>query len=312
MKPTNSQNNPREDEVAFFRHSNAFYRSVLGVLGGGNPTKSIDADDIANQQWPDLTPEGIELAKAEAEKYFSTLDPDKDVLFFASSDQVRAIETGKIYLDAARKKGFQIIERKQIVSRLQPRRHGQELAQKMEAGDIKVLKNLWRNIGNVLAQSVFNPNAQINKGALRWDKVDPAFRARWESARAIVEADPQFSSSSWGENFVKYSKAVKKFLPEITTARELYDKDFANLVRLAEFGLKKVRDSKMQKNIKILAFGHENYLGIFLEDVMKEKDGIKNCEVIRITETEKGLKAKFRGKEALIKPKDKSIDVVQG
>lgn len=290
---TNREEELREDSIDFIRHSTASYKSLLGVLKGHDPTQAIGAEKIENQPLPDLTPEGVELAKQEAEKYFSRLDPAKDALFFASSNQARALETGKIYADIARAKGFEILKPDQV----EPRNSGRTLAQRIGEGDIKVVRSLSLNIGNVLAQCVFSPESELEKARLHWENVDADFKARWDQARAIIEADLK---ASWGDNFVAHSEAVKALLPEITTAKELYEKDFAHLVRLAEFGLGKARDSGIQKNVKVLAFGHENYLGTFLEEVMRE-EGIKNCEVMHIADTDEGLKAGFRGKEALLK-----------
>lgn len=289
---TDWEENPREDSIDFIRHSEASYKSLLGVLKGYDPTQAIDADKIENQPWPDLTPEGVELAKQEAEKYFSRLDPAKDALFFASSNQARALETGKIYADIARAKGFEILKPNQV----EPRDSGRTLAQTIGGGDVKVVRSLSLDIGNVLAQCVFSPENQLEKARLHWENVDADLKARWDQARAVIEADPK---ASWGDNFITHSEAVKTLLPEVATAKELYERDFAHLARLAEFGLNKARDSGIQKNVKILAFGHENYLGTFLEEVMRE-DGIKNCEVMHIVDTDEGLKANFRGKEALL------------
>jgi hypothetical protein len=270
------------------------------VLRGYDPTQAIDAEEIENQPWPDLTPAGLELAKQEAEKYLSRLDPAKDALFFASSNQARALETGKIYADIARAKGFEIIKPDQV----EPRKSGRTLAQRIGGGDIKVVESLSLHIGNVLAQCVFSPESQLEKAHLHWENVDADLKTRWEQARAVIEADPK---GSWGDNFITHSETVKALLPEITTAKELYEKDFAHLTRLAEFGLGKARDSGMQKNIKILAFGHENYPATFLEEVMRE-EGIKNCEVMHITDTDEGLKGSFRDKEALLKQRERSTE----
>jgi hypothetical protein len=271
---------------------------LLGVLKGYDPTQAIDRDKIENQPVPDLTPEGVELAKQEAEKYFSRLDPATDALFFASSNLARAIETGKIYADIARAKGFEILKPDHV----EPRKSGRTLGQRIGGGDIKVVESLSFDIGNVLAQCVFSPESQLGKADLHWENVDTDFKSRWDQARAIIEADPR---ALWGDNFMAHSESVKALLPEIATAKELYEKDFAHLTRLAEFGLKKARESGIKKNVKILAFGHENYVGTFLEDVMRE-EGIKNCEVIRIVDTDEGLKASFRDKEALLKQRGES------
>jgi len=52
-------------------------------------------------------------------------------------------------------------------------------------------------------------------------------------------------------------------------------------VRLTKFGMKKAAEANHEKNIKILAFGHENYMGYALQEHLGE-GSIGNCETVSI------------------------------
>lgn len=263
----NSPENNSENEIKFIRHSKAGYKSFGEVIGSDNPDRPIDTKE---QITPDLTEAGIELARQEAGKVFSEMNPDTDAIFFASSDQARALETAKIYKDIAKEKGFTVIT---------PEKHLNPLAEKMDEGDIRVIKSLSLNPESQLWAALFSPPALLPQ--INWGSIDPETKSKWEEARKVVLEDDR---GNWGSNFAHYSDTLREhgLLPEkISTAEELFKTQFPQLLRLARFGAKKSEGGFEGKNVKIIAFGHENYLAKAFEEYFGE-EGIQNCEVVNV------------------------------
>ena len=90
----------------FIRHSKSYYENYQVILNSESPDLPFDA---ANQIMPDLSDDGVELAKQEAKKLFSGMDKDHEALFFVSSDEARALSTAKIYKDIAKGQDFIVI-----------------------------------------------------------------------------------------------------------------------------------------------------------------------------------------------------------
>lgn len=271
------QQKPREDSVHFTRHSQAKYGSYNKIRASENPQGAVDPED---QLTPDLTEKGAELAEQKAEELLSQFDPQHDALFFASSDESRALETATIYRKIAHQKGFEI---------LKPGKTGTQLADEIGEGEIRTIRNLSLNLKNVLLPSLFNPDSQ-NKDT-NWEALDPETRRKCDEVRAIIAADDH---GSFGANFFYHSAEVAKIFPEIKTVQETYEGQFKNLLRLTEFGLRKVKESGIEKNVKILAFGHENYMGYAMNKYFGEHD-VKNCETIDIEVGTEGLTMSRRG-----------------
>lgn len=257
-------NNDREDEVMFTRHSKASYKTYAETLASENPQAPFDAE---KQIIPDITESGIELAKNEAEKLFTAMNPETDALFFASSNEARALETANIYRQAAHEKGFEV---------LTPEHTRSGVAETIGEGEIRAVKNLSLDNTNTLESNVFNPKFLTGKENLL--VLDSETRRKWDEARAIIDADDK---GSWGTNFYHHSEEIQKIFPELKNAKEQYETKFQNLLRLAEFGIRKAEESEHPKNIKILAFGHENYMSYALNKYFGDHE-IKNCETITV------------------------------
>ncbi|MEI8337700.1 MAG: hypothetical protein WCF92_00960 [bacterium] len=277
----NSENG--KPSADFIRHSVSSYKTYADIVSSDKPLEQLNPN---NQSFPDLPEKGIEFAKQEAEKFFAGLEPKKDVIFFASSNEARAIETANIYRQIAHQKGFEI---------LKPEHSRNEHAEEIGEGEIRVVKNLSiypdKNT-NILIDSVFN--SPKKRSLVNWQAVPTELKERYDRASKIIEADDK---GSFGQNLAAHSEEIKKILPEISTAEELYKGQFQNILRLIKFGLKKAESSKQEKQVKIIAFGHENYLMHMLEKSFQE-DGIKNCEAINLNVEDGIVKAKFRNKEA--------------
>ena len=136
----------RSNSIHFTRHSKAEYKTYRNIRSSDNPRQKMDYED---QITPDLSEEGVALAEQKAEAFFSQFNPDQDVLFFASSNEARALETANVYRQVAREKGFKI---------LRPKTAGLALAEKIGGGEIKVVHNLSLNNKDILLQSLFNPD----------------------------------------------------------------------------------------------------------------------------------------------------------
>lgn len=259
-----SGDEPRKDEVKFTRHSRAGYKTYAEILASENPQAPFDPE---KQITPDITEQGAELARSEAEKFFDGMNPETDALFFASSNEARALDTANIYRQVAHEKGFEI---------LTPEHTRSGVADAIGEGEIRTVKNLSLNNTNTLAGSVFNPKFLTGKENLA--ALDEETRQKWEEARAIIDADDK---GSWGANFYHHSEEIQKIFPELKSAKDLYETNFKNLIRLAEFGMKKAQESEHPKNIKILTFGHENYISYALNKYFGDHE-IKYCETITV------------------------------
>ncbi len=252
---------------SFIRHSKSGYETYKSIRSSGEPLADFDQDQ---QILPDLTPEGVELANNEAENFFSTFSPEDTSLFFVSSNEARAIETADIYRHIAHSKGFEIIK---------PEHARSSLSEQTAEGEIRVLHNLsiYPNKSKVVFDGMFNPKKY--RGQINWDKIPEDVRQKYDQAIAIIDADDQ---GSFVANFAKHAETIKEIIPEIDTPEELYNSKFKNLIRLAQFGEKKIKEGDSEKPIKILAFGHENYLIYFLQKYL-EKENIGNCEVVNFS-----------------------------
>jgi hypothetical protein len=266
---SNVNNENKEKSTYFIRHSRASYKTYEDVLASENPQAAHDPN---NQIENDLPEAGIELAKEKAEQFFDNLDPQKDVLFFASSKEMRAFETAKIYQKIAKEKGFVILD-----THSKKGKDAKEgMAREMADENIRSLNNLSLNIPNTLVGSVFNPESYL--GEINWDKVDQETKEKWEQARKIINSDDK---GSWGANFFHYSEEIKKIFPDIGSSKDFHERKFKNILELVSFGQKKIEEDNSDKNMKIVAFGHEDYLGVALNDYFGDHE-IGNCEAITI------------------------------
>lgn len=279
-QPNNFQ--PEGDDHFFIRHSKSGYRTIKEIVASTNPEQPLDPK---KQIMPDLTEEGVELAQREAEKFFSQLNPEIDSLFFVSSNQVRALETANIYREIAKNHGFEILRPKNVRS---------EAAQEIGEGEIRDVQNLSLRFDNTLAYQVFNP--KVNESEINWEALPAETRKKWQQARAIVEADNQ---SNWGENYLHHSAKVQELFPEIQTAERLYETQFKNLLKLLKFGVEKIKEAQSSKKIKILAFGHENYISYIFDKEFRDK-GIANCEAINFRIEGDKIIANVKGQEGEI------------
>jgi len=270
----------RDDEFFVIRHSLAQYQGNKAIIGSDNPEAAFDpkTQDFRS----DLTPDGQELARTEAEKFFDQLDPERDAIFFASSDLVRAIETAQIYKDVAKERGFEIIV---------PENVRNEIVEEIGEGEIRKVEALSLNIENMLLDFVFFPEDQLEEAVKDKDFVSEDTKRRWVEARKIIESDNQ---GTWGRNYHKHSRAIQEIFPNIRTAENMYDKKFKGMVRLMRMAQRKINQEQPQKNIKVLAFSHENAMLHFMSQNFHDAS-INNCEGVAFKIDGPNIKATARG-----------------
>lgn len=87
-QPYEPEKKEDSDSVHFTRHSKADYLNYRQIKSSDNPRRGIDPE---NQIVPDVPEAGIALAEEKAEELLSKFDPENDILFFASSNEARAI-----------------------------------------------------------------------------------------------------------------------------------------------------------------------------------------------------------------------------
>jgi len=267
-------------DIYFIRHSKSGYKTYAITEQSQNPRAAFDPE---HQVTPDLTEEGVKFAKEKADEFFQGLDPAKDKLFFVSSNEARAFETANVYREIAHARGFEVIK---------PDTSGGALVEQIGGGEIKTIENLSLNPKDTLVFNIFIPEKLLRP--INWSAVDGEFKEKWETAREIIKNDDQ---GSYGANLHKHSEAIKKIFPEVKTTQELHDKQFKNLLRLAKWAEKKF---KMKENkIKVVAFGHENYILQALDEYLQER-GINNCETIGLSLSGDNSEISYRGKKAEI------------
>lgn len=270
--------------VSFTRHSKASYKTYTKTLQSDNPLTSFNADE---QITPDLPEAGVELAKNKAAEFFSGL-PKDTVLFFASSNEARAIETANIYRTIAKKMGFDVIV---------PDKTKSELADNLSEGEIRVIDQLSINSENLVIDSLFTPASY--RVAPNWNLInDDEFKKKFEQAAAIIDAD---NRGNWGANYAAHSQALKEIFPQIKSSKDLFGSQFKNLMRLAKFAADKIKEHEQEtgKTVKVLAFGHENYMLEALEKYFDE-EGLNNCEMVDFEIGTDNITAHYRGKSAKI------------
>jgi len=273
----------KDDEFFITRHGKAEYKMNEDIVTSDNPEAFHDPkkQDFLS----DLSPEGKEMARNEAEKFFNGLDPEKDSIFLASSDLVRAVETAKIYKDVAQERGFEIIK---------PHNVRDDLVEEIGEGEIRKIDSLSLDLKSMLLEFIFHPQKDyLNEVVKNKKNVSQPVLDHWEEAREIIESDNQ---GTWGKNYYKHSEEIAKIFPEIRTAKEAYDREFKNLIKLMKFGQKKINESKYDKNIKVLAFSHENSLLYFLGKNFKDC-GLDNCESIGFKINDDGIEANAKGEK---------------
>lgn len=271
----------RDDEFFVIRHSLARYQMNEALIRSNDPETAFDPKKQDFRS--DLTEEGKEFAEAEAEKFFDDLDSEKDALFFASSDLVRASETAQVYKDVAKKRGFEIIT---------PENVRDDLTEEVGEGEVRKIESLSLSLENMLVDFVFSPKDYLEEVVKDKDLVSDDIKERWKEARKIIEEDDK---GTWGRNYYKHSKAIKKIFPHITkTAEDLYNNKFKKIVRLMKFAQKKINLEQPNKNIKVLAFSHENAMLYFLGKNFQE-GFIDNCEGVGFKINGPGIEARAKG-----------------
>jgi hypothetical protein len=279
LPESDGKDDSQDNEVHFVRHGRAQYKTYGDIASSDNPQQPFNPEV---QVTTDLTEKGAVEVEIEAKKFIGSLDPEKDALFFVSSNESRAIQTANIYRAEAHKAGVEVIK---------PQKAGTKFAEAVGDGEIRTVRSLSLNSKNIILNKIFNSPKQPDD--INWGAVDPETREKWERARAIIIAGDK---GSFGANFFAYSQEVKDIFPEVETSRELYENNFKNLLILVRFAMKKINDLGISKKVHIMAFGHENYLLDFLAERFNE-EGIKNCEAINIKTKGDNISVEFRGKE---------------
>lgn len=310
--------------VDVFRHSGPpFYKLNKWIPTSKDPESAPDA----MRQWfySDLPPEGLELARKRAEDYFDARnpetgellrDPAKDALFFVSSDLVRAVETARIFLDAARERGFEIIkprsnEATQIDyrgKRIPRNRFFKNHAEEIGEGWIRKIDCLTLDhLENMLREWIFDKKDVLSKIVNYPGAISEETKAMWIKARKIMEEGG--IEDTWGKNYAKFAEKLEKegiFL-DVLSAEQVYKAKFFNMARLVKFAEKKMQEQTPPKNTRVLGFSHENSFLHFLnenfgehmhfcENISFEPQGDKQEDEVLITAKGKTKKVKFSRK----------------
>lgn len=257
-------------EAFLIRHSKASLQTYETILMSDDPQQPVTKDF---QVSPDLKEEGKKMAEEKAEALFEKMDPEKDELVFVSSQEARALETAAIYRNIAKQQGFTI---------LSSGKTGSELAQQLGEGDIRIIKALMPEIKNTLMITIFFPKNKVPE--INWTAVPTDIKKKWDQARSIVENNDH---GSYSANLTEHIEAVRQIFPEMASADERNEKILKKLKRLFDFAQSKAKENPPDKNIKILAFGHDTYMSALSEKVLKDSK-TENCQAINIQASSDG------------------------
>jgi hypothetical protein len=270
------------------RHSASQYKNYARVEKSEKPTGPVDYKD----QVFDLTEQGIEIAREAAVKFFDQFDPQRDAFMLFSSEENRSLSTTKIYLEEAERRDFEIIK------------HDEEKREGKHAKDIpyekiRVIRALGLSVKDALLIGIYNPDKYLRTD-INWDALGGTdVKEKWLKAREIINADDQ---GSWWGNYYRHSEAIQQLFPHAITAKDKFEKQFSNIIKLIEHGAEEHRKNHLghPKNIRVVGNSHVDVFGYFLNEYFQKDNRnqeieMKNCEEIRFRVGDNGgVIAKFR------------------
>jgi hypothetical protein len=279
-------------DCSFFtiRHADALYQGNEEIVASENPEGPfVPIEQNFNS---DLSLEGQELTKEKAKAFLSQFDPNKDSLYFASSNLIRARETASIFLTEAKSRGFEIIQATTAPSH----KIDQSIQEQLGGNEIRTMESLSLNIKNMLAEFIFHQHNYLNPRdgegvhVFHPENVSLAMRELWEQGRKIIESD---NKGTWGKNFLAHGAKIQILFDEyakdhtdmqvpcITTAEDMNNIKFRRMLRemktvkgnMAEY------EKSHDKRIRVLAFSHENSFLYFLDKEFNQQ-GIDKLEAV--------------------------------
>ena len=260
-------NENKSFEAFGIRHSKSNYDTYVTQKERGD--KKFNP---ADQVYPDLSKEGIKLAKEKAIEFFDNLNPETDKLFFISSNEARAIATADIYRQEAIKQGFEIMK---------PGKTNSKISDKETNGYVRTSRALSLNTKDYALHSIFVGELPEEIQKIIADELPDDVKGKWLKAREIINNAPaEIKAQGWGELFYKYSEEIKEIFPGIKSSEDL-EKQFNNILKLIQWGKNKIEESGIAGDVKVLGFGHENYVASILDKRLGDHK-IANCEAISI------------------------------
>ncbi|HBB37359.1 MAG: hypothetical protein UX02_C0001G0258 [Candidatus Moranbacteria bacterium GW2011_GWC1_45_18] len=270
------------------RHSASQYKNYARVEKSETPTGPVDYKD----QVFDLTEQGIEIALQAAVKFFDQFDPQKDAFLFFSSEEDRSLSTTKIYLEEAERRGFEIIRHDE------EKRSGKHV-QDIPFEKIRVIRALGLSVKDALLIGIYNPDKYLRTD-INWEALEEIdVKEKWMKSREIINADDQ---GSWWGNYYRHSEAIQQLFPHAITAKDKFEKQFSQIIKLIEHGAKVHQQNHLNhsKNIRVVGNSHVDVFGYFLNEYFQKENGnqeieMKNCEEIRFRVDDDGkVIAQFR------------------
>ncbi|EKE11291.1 MAG: hypothetical protein ACD_15C00111G0020 [uncultured bacterium] len=293
----NETNEDGQHSASYIRHSASNYDTY--VMQKDRLDKKFDPRD---QKFPDLSSKGLELAENKAEEFFRNLDPEKDVLFFASSNEARTLATANIYRQEAERRGFEIIKptKTNLEQSPEDKEAGKTDLHEETDGYVRMSSMLSLNPRDYIEHSIFVAGLpQFIQDSIA-DRLPEELRVKWRQAREIINNAPaDVKKGGFGEVYHRYADQIKELFPNVRNAEQM-EKRFQNILKLAKWGMDKAKEAGLEKNLKILGFGHENYASPVLEKYFGDRD-MANCEALGIEAvSEDEMSLERRGEKAEI------------
>jgi hypothetical protein len=130
----------------------------------------------------------------------------------------------------------------------------------------------------MMREWIFDPDDVLAEIVTHPEAVSKETKEMWVKARRIMEEGG--IEDTWGKNYAKFAERLEKegiFL-DVLSAEQVYKSKFFNMARMVKFAEKKMQEQNPEKNVKVMAFSHENSFLHFLNENFGEH--MKYCENI--------------------------------
>ncbi len=280
----------RKHALVFMRHSKAEYKRLLDKLFN-HPMEPVPLlDPREYDKYPDLTKEGITLAEKKAKELLDKMNPDKDILYIATSPAERAVNTAAILEKIAKERGFNVISQNKQALIFGNKERSIRIFPALSSADMKIpayLIDLFSDASIYSKEEIESDFAPFFKEGEAWgDEIPEEQQKAWIKAKKTILADDK---GNFGANFLYHGprivKEFGKYFPELENPVEESQKLLAVILKMFKWGIERFQKKYgSDKNLKIIAVGHEELMFALKNLLNSESQGIDYCEAIPFEE----------------------------